>query len=49
MNFLALTVLTELDDYLFETLGDDPMADLIKDKELPVGDRKRVLGDIIVI
>ena len=47
MNFLALTIITEFDDYLFQTLYKDPISDLIKEGEATFGGKKRELSDII--
>lgn len=33
MNFISLTIITELDDYLFQTIYENPISDLIKDGE----------------
>ena len=49
MNFLALTIITEFDDYLFATLFDDPVSKLIKDGEAEIGGKERKLSDIITI
>ena len=51
MNFLALTVLTQFDDYLFSTLHEDPVSELIKEGELKIlGKSKSIkLSDIIRI
>ena len=50
MNFLALTIITEFDDYLFTTLNDDPIRNLIKDEQAEIYDGKIIkLEDIIVI
>ena len=38
MNFLALTVLTNFDDYLFDTLYDDPVCKLIKEGQITILD-----------
>ena len=49
MNFLALTIITEFDDYLFQTLYDDPISKLIKEGEAEFGGKERKLSDIIKI
>ncbi len=49
MNFLALTIITEFDDYLFQTLYKDPISDLIKEGEATFGGKQRELSDIITI
>ena len=49
MNFLALTILTELDDYLFETIKDNPISKLIADGEATICGRERKLEDIVKI
>ena len=36
MNFLALTVLTEFDDYLFLSLQSEPVSELIKEGEVTI-------------
>ena len=49
MNFLALTIITEFDDYLFQTLYDDPISHLIKEGEADFGGIERKLSDIVNI
>ena len=49
MNFLALTIITEFDDYLFQTLYDDPISHLIKEGEADFGGTERKLSDIVNI
>ena len=49
MNFLALTIITEFDDYLFETLYNDPISHLIKDGVANFGGKERQLSDIVKI
>lgn len=34
MNFLALVIISDFDDYFFETINGDPIATLISDKEI---------------
>lgn len=41
MNFLALTIITEFDDYLFATLFDDAISKLIKDGEAEICGKER--------
>ena len=40
MNFLALVIISDFDDYFFVTVSSDPMAMLIKDGELEIDDMK---------
>ena len=40
MNFLALVIISDFDDYFFVTVSSDPMAILIKEGELEIDDRK---------
>ena len=49
MNFLALTILTELDDYLFQTIYENPISKLIKDGEATICGRECSLEEIINI
>ena len=49
MNFLALTIITEFDDYMFQTLYDDPISHLIIDGEAVFGGKERKLSDIVKI
>ena len=49
MNFLALTIITEFDDYLFETLYDDPIYKLITEGETELGGKHRELSEITKI
>jgi len=49
MNFLALTVLTQFDDYLFMSLHDDPVSKLIKDEEITILGKDIKLSDIIKV
>ena len=49
MNFLALTIITEFDDYLFATLFDDPISKLIKDGETEICGKERKLSDLTKI
>ena len=49
MNFLALAILTELDDYMFETIKDNPISKLIEDGEATICGRERKLEDIVKI
>ena len=49
MNFLALTVLTQFDDYLFSTLHEDPVSELIKEGEITILGKCIKLSDIIKI
>ena len=49
MNFLALTIITEFDDYLFQTLYKDPISRLISDGEAHIGGKHRELSDILTI
>ena len=41
MNFLALTAMTEFDDYLFRTLYDDPISKLIRGEKVNIGGKIR--------
>ena len=36
MNFLALAILTELDDYMFKTIKDNPVSNLIAGDEVSI-------------
>ena len=53
MNFLALVIISDFDDYFFVTVSADPMAMLIKDGELEIdtrtGDNKIELLEILKI
>ena len=53
MNFLALVIISDFDDYFFVTVLSDPMAMLIKDGELEIdertGDNKILLEDLLKI
>ena len=49
MNFLALTIITEFDDYLFGTLYDDPISKLIREGEVNIGGKNRELSEITKI
>ena len=53
MNFLALVIISDFDDYFFVTVSDDPMARLIKDEELEIddrtGDNKILLEELLKI
>ena len=49
MNFLALTIITEFDDYLFATLYDDPISKLIREGEINIGGKIRELSEITKI
>ena len=50
MNFLALNVLTEFDDYLFLSLAKDPISEVIeKDKGEIIPGKLIKLEDIIKI
>ena len=53
MNFLALVIISDFDDYFFHTVTSDPMAELIKDGELEMdertGDNKILLAEILKI
>ena len=49
MNFLALTIITEFDDYLFATLHDDPISKLIREGEVNIGGKHRELSEITKI
>lgn len=41
MNFLALTVISEFDDYYFSTIQNDPLCKLISDGEYQFGDDEK--------
>ena len=51
MNFLALVIISDFDDYFFVTVLSDPMAMLVKDKELEMdhrtGDDKIKLEELL--
>ena len=53
MNFLALVIISDFDDYFFVTVLSDPMAMLVKDKELEMdhrtGDDKIKLEELLQI
>lgn len=49
MNFLALAILTELDDYMFKTIKDNPVSNLIAGEEVSICGRQRKLEDIVKI
>ena len=50
MNFLALNVLTEFDDYLFLSLAKDPISEIIENDEGEIIPGKLIkLEDIIKI
>ena len=49
MNFLALTIITELDDYLFQTIYENPISKLISDGEAKICGREVTLEQIIKI
>ena len=53
MNFLALVIISDFDDYFFVTVSSDPMAMLIKDGELEIdekkGDNKITLDELVKI
>ena len=42
LNFLALVILAELDDILFETVKEDPIGQLITEKEFKFGGEEPV-------
>ena len=47
MNFLALVVITEFDDFFFMTVEKEMMADLIKDSEFKLLYGDRFLCDVL--
>ena len=55
MNFLALVIIADFDDYFFLTIKSDKMAKLVTDGELEIpedgkeGDNKIVLEDILKV
>ena len=49
MNFISLTIITELDDYLFQTLYENPISTLIKEGEATICGRVCRLDQIIKI
>ena len=49
MNFISLTIITELDDFLFQTLYENPISELITEKEATIYDRQCKLEQIIKI
>ena len=49
MNFISLTIITELDDYLFQTLYENPINWLIKEGEATICGRVCKLEQIIKI
>ena len=49
MNFISLTVITCLDDYLFQTLYENPFSQLIKEGEATIAGKLIRLDKIIQI
>ena len=49
MNFISLTVITCLDDYLFQTLYENPFSQLIKEGEATIAGKVCRLDQIIQI
>ena len=50
MNFLALVIIAEFDDYFFMTVRNEPLGKLIQQGEVNVGeDKERQLEDILII
>ena len=49
MNFISLAIISELDDYLFQTLYENPINWLIKNGEATICDTKCKLEQIIKI
>ena len=36
MNFLALVIISEFDDYFFKTVGTEMLGDLLTEGEMPI-------------
>ena len=50
MNFLALVIIAEFDDYFFMTVRNEPLGKLIQQGDVNVGeDKERQLDDILMI
>ena len=49
INFFALTIITELDDYFFETLYENPIGRLISEGEATICGKNVSLEEMIKI
>ena len=49
MNFLALVIISEFDDYFFMTVRNEPIGKLISSGEVNVGEKERKLDEILEI
>ena len=49
MNFLALVIISDFDDYFFVTIKDERLSMLISDGEIDFLDKKLTLEDLTVI
>ena len=49
MNFLALVIISEFDDYFFSTVKNEPIGELISKGEVKIKGKERELEDFLRI